>query len=114
MAMVGIDLGATSSLVSVWTDKGPQLVPNALGDTLTPYAVSIADDDVMLVGRASLDRLITEPDCSIASFKHWMGSATGAKLSLRVQAIDDYKLALQSVPRLDRVRTALQVLGESR
>ena len=51
MAMVGIDLGATSSLVSVWTDKGPQLVPNALGDTLTPYAVSIADDDVTLVGR---------------------------------------------------------------
>jgi molecular chaperone DnaK (HSP70) len=100
--------------VSVWTDKGPELVPNALGDTLTPYAVSIADDDVMLVGRAALDCLITAPDHSIASFKRWMGSATGAKFGLRVQAIDDYKLALQSDPRLDRVRTELQVLRKSR
>ena len=100
--------------MSVWTDKGPELVPKALGDTLTPYAVSIADGDVMVVGRAALDRLITAPDRSFASFKRWMGSATGAKFGLRVQAIDDYKLALQSVPRLDRVRTALQVLGESR
>jgi molecular chaperone HscC len=114
MAIVAIDLGATSSLVSVSTDKGPKLAPNALGDALTPSAVSIADDDVMLADRAALDRLITEPGRSIASFKRWMGSAIGAKFGLRVQALDDYKLALESDPRLDRMRTALQVLGESR
>jgi molecular chaperone HscC len=81
MAIVGIDLGTTNSLVSVWTENGPALVENALGDTLTPSAVSIADDGVVLIGRAALDRLITAPDRSIAAFKRWMGSVTGAELA---------------------------------
>ena len=81
MAIVGIDLGTTNSLVAVWTDDGPLVLENALGDTLTPSAVSIADDGAALVGRAAVDRLITHPDRSVASFKRWMGTATGVNLA---------------------------------
>ncbi|MBB2752368.1 UNVERIFIED_ORG: molecular chaperone HscC [Rhizobium aethiopicum] len=80
MAIVGIDLGTSNSLVAVWSESGAELVPNALGETLTPSAVSVADDGVLLVGRAAADRLITHPERSVASFKRWMGSANSAQL----------------------------------
>ena len=50
MTIAGIDLGTTNSLIATWTDEGPRLIANALGDTLTPSAVSIADDGAVLIG----------------------------------------------------------------
>lgn len=38
--MIGIDLGTTNSLVTIWRD-GVVLVPNALGEVLTPSVVSL-------------------------------------------------------------------------
>ncbi|GAA3096378.1 molecular chaperone HscC [Rhizobium viscosum] len=81
MAIIGIDLGTSNSLVAVWSENGAELIANALGETLTPSAVSIADDGVLLVGRAAADRLITHPQRSVASFKRWMGSANGTQLA---------------------------------
>ncbi|KXO77919.1 molecular chaperone HscC [Brucella anthropi] len=75
MAIVGIDLGTSNSLVSVWENNGPRALENALGETLTPSAVSIGDEGEVLVGRAAIDRLITHPDRTAASFKRAMGSA---------------------------------------
>lgn len=75
MAIIGIDLGTTNSLVAAWTAQGPRLIENALGDTLTPSAVSFDADGGAIVGRAALDRLISHPDRSVAGFKRMMGSA---------------------------------------
>ena len=36
--IIGIDLGTTNSLVALWQDGKPRLVPNALGSLLTPPA----------------------------------------------------------------------------
>lgn len=80
MAIVGIDLGTSNSLVSIWRENGPRTLENALGETLTPSAVSISDDGQVLVGRAAIDRLVTHPDRTAASFKRAMGSATQFKL----------------------------------
>ena len=44
MAIIGIDLGTTNSLVSLWRDTGVELIPNALGEVLTPSVVSIDAD----------------------------------------------------------------------
>jgi len=38
MAIVGIDLGTTNSLISVFTDDGPVLIPNQAGAFMTPSA----------------------------------------------------------------------------
>ena len=43
-ARVGIDLGTTYSLVATIQDGRPVVLPNVLGKTQTPSAVSIADD----------------------------------------------------------------------
>ena len=38
---IGIDLGTTNCAVGVWHDGRAELIPNSLGHTLTPSAVSI-------------------------------------------------------------------------
>lgn len=74
MAIIGIDLGTTNSLVSIWRDTGVELVPNALGEVLTPSVVSIDEDGSVLVGQAAKERLISAPDKSAAEFKRFMGT----------------------------------------
>ncbi len=72
--IVGIDLGTTNSLVAVWRDGRPELIPNALGQVLTPSCVSLDDEGRVLVGAAARDRLLTEPRRSAAAFKRYMGT----------------------------------------
>lgn len=72
--MIGIDLGTTNSLVAVSDDQGIRVLPNALGDDLTPSAIALAEDGSMLVGRAAKDRLVAKPDAGRAFFKRDMGT----------------------------------------
>ncbi|UPG95020.1 Hsp70 family protein [Luteibacter aegosomatissinici] len=81
--IVGIDLGTTNSLVAVWKDGGPRLVPNALGSFLTPSCVGIDADGHVLVGEAARERLQTHPGLSAALFKRYMGSARLMRLGDR-------------------------------
>ena len=74
MAIIGIDLGTTNSLASVWRNGKSELIPNAAGDYLTPSAVSVDKDGTILVGRAARDRLISHPDRTAAGFKRDMGT----------------------------------------
>lgn len=72
--LIGIDLGTTNSLVAVFTDEGPRLIPNCLGEMLTPSAVGYGDDGTLLTGRAAKDRLLTHPQLTAARFKRYMGT----------------------------------------
>ncbi|MBY0393247.1 MAG: Hsp70 family protein, partial [Novosphingobium sp.] len=66
--IVGIDLGTTNSAAAVWQDDAPVLIPNALGEMLTPSAVSVGSDGTTYVGAAALDRLATHPEATATSF----------------------------------------------
>ena len=72
--IIGIDLGTTNSLVAIWRDGKAAIIPNALGEHLTPSCVSIDDDGSVLVGRAARERLQTHPQLTAAVFKRYMGS----------------------------------------
>ncbi|WP_285896765.1 molecular chaperone HscC [Janthinobacterium sp. JC611] len=72
--IIGIDLGTTNSLVAIWRDGKAAIIPNALGEHLTPSCVSIDDDGTVLVGRAARERLQTHPQLTAAVFKRYMGS----------------------------------------
>lgn len=72
--IVGIDLGTTNSLAAVWRDGRAQLIPNALGQVLTPSCVSLDEGGRVLVGMAARDRLLTNPRRSSAAFKRYMGT----------------------------------------
>jgi molecular chaperone HscC len=72
--IVGIDLGTTNSAVGVWRDGAAELIPNSLGDLLTPSAVGLAEDGAMLVGLAARDRQSTHPKQTATAFKRLMGA----------------------------------------
>lgn len=81
--IIGIDLGTTNSLVAVWRDGRALLVPNSLGETLTPSCVSLDADGTVLVGRAAKERLQTHPELTASVFKRYMGSDKKLKLGQR-------------------------------
>jgi molecular chaperone HscC len=72
--LIGIDLGTTNSVAAHLTDKGPQLIPNALGEVLTPSVVGIDTDGKLLVGRAARELQVLHPERCASVFKRHMGS----------------------------------------
>lgn len=72
--IIGIDLGTTNSLVSIWKDGETHVISNVLGDSMTPSVVSLDNNGEILVGLAARDRLLTHPRLTTACFKRYMGS----------------------------------------
>jgi molecular chaperone HscC len=72
--IIGIDLGTSNSAVAVWRDGQPVLIPNSLGQSLTPSAVSVDPDGTVLVGLPARERLITHPEATAVAFKRYMGA----------------------------------------
>lgn len=98
MAIIGIDLGTTNSLASVWRNGRAELIPNAAGEYLTPSVVSLDEDGGVLVGRAARDRLISHPERTAARFKRYMGSAKTYTLGSRAFTPEDLSsLVLRSL-----------------
>ena len=73
--IVGIDLGTTNSLVCAWRDSEAQIIPNALGQRMTPSVVGVDDSGEILVGMAARERLRTHPELTTAAFKRHMGTS---------------------------------------
>ena len=74
MPIIGIDLGTTNSLVSVFLDGKPVIIPNSLGENLTPSVVSVLDNYEVVTGKIAKERLITHPHVTAGSFKRYMGT----------------------------------------
>jgi molecular chaperone HscC len=72
--IVGIDLGTTFSAVGYLGDDGPHLIPNALGDLLTPSAVGVDSDGEILVGRVAKEFQVMQPERCASAFKRHMGT----------------------------------------
>jgi molecular chaperone DnaK len=71
---VGIDLGTTNSVVSVFEAGEPTVIPNAEGSRTTPSVVAFAKTGEVLVGEVAKRQAITNPDRTIRSVKRQMGS----------------------------------------
>jgi molecular chaperone HscC len=69
----GIDLGTTHSLIAVLQDGVPELIPNALGQVLTPSVVALRGGEVV-VGEAARQIARARPDQAAALFKRGMGT----------------------------------------
>lgn len=74
MAVIGIDLGTTNSLASIWRNGKIELIPNTFGEYLTPSVVSFGEEGEIHVGKVAKERLITAPTVSFAEFKRNMGT----------------------------------------
>ncbi len=72
--IIGIDLGTTNSLAAYYDGKTVKIIPNRLGEHLTPSVVSIDDDGTVLVGKTALARSLRRPLSSASVFKRSMGT----------------------------------------
>ncbi len=79
--IIGIDLGTTNSLASVFTAEGVKMIPNRLGGHLTKSVVAIGDDGEVLVGDTAWERMQKYPLSAAAVFKRSMGSQKKFMLS---------------------------------
>ncbi len=96
--IVGIDLGTTNSLVAVFEDGRPRLLPNAAGDLLTPSVVGVLPDGSLVVGAAARELRVTAPERCVSFFKRWIGTDRALRLGDReFSAVELSSLVLASL-----------------
>lgn len=78
--MIGIDLGTTNSLAAYFTEEGPKIIPNRLGNPLTPSVVSMDEEEQIYVGEVARERALLYPESAASVFKRDMGSKKQFKL----------------------------------
>ena len=69
---IGIDLGTTFSCVAVVRNERVEIIPNEIGENLTPSIVSFTEDGI-LVGEQTSNQFIKNPKKTIYSIKRLMG-----------------------------------------
>lgn len=72
--MLGIDLGTTNSLVSIWKDDEEILIPNRYGSYLTPSAVYVGKDRMVTVGEGAIKLGKQSPNNVFRYFKRYIGT----------------------------------------
>lgn len=73
--IIGIDLGTTNSLVAIMNQGRPRVLPNSLGENLTPSVVGLCNEGKLIVGKSARNRLVTHPMQTVAMFKRGMGTS---------------------------------------
>jgi molecular chaperone DnaK len=71
---VGIDLGTTNSVVSVYEGGEPTIIANAEGHRTTPSVVAFSKGGEVMVGEVAKRQAITNPDRTVRSIKREMGT----------------------------------------
>ena len=100
--IIGIDLGTTNSIVAFLGDDGPEIIPNALGDHLTPSVVGLDQDGTVLVGKPARELQVSHPVRCASVFKRQMGTDWSVvlgdgKLTRRFTAVELSSVVLASL-----------------
>ena len=72
--IIGIDLGTTNSLVAYYENGEAKIIPNRLGEHLTPSVVSMDENQTLYIGKTAKERKIKYRDSTIDVFKRSMGT----------------------------------------
>ena len=70
--VIGIDLGTTYSCVGIFRNGSVEIIPNELGNRITPSVVAFTDED-RLVGEAAKNQAALNPKRTIYSVKRLIG-----------------------------------------
>ena len=91
--LIGIDLGTTNSLVACFRNGKAEIIPNRLGENLTPSVVSVDSKGTVYVGRSAKERAMLHPLESARVFKRSMGTD-------REYILGDWKLRAEELSSL--------------
>lgn len=75
-SIVGIDLGTSTSEIAVLTDGIPQVIPNHLGEYITPSVVGISEEGKIIAGSEAAEQLLLKPEDTVMEVKRLMGGNT--------------------------------------
>ena len=100
-AVIGIDLGTTNSLASHLDGAAPRLIPNALGEVLTPSVVGVGLDGHLAVGREARELMVVHPDRCASQFKRRMGTDWTADLGGRTFRAEELSALVLAALRRD-------------
>ncbi len=72
--ILGIDLGTTNSEMAVMEKDGPIIIPNNIGERITPSVVAITKSGEILVGKKAKRGAVMNVGRTIFSVKRHMGT----------------------------------------
>lgn len=72
--IIGIDLGTSTTEVSIINNGKPEMVLNLDGNIITPTMIGIADDGRMVFGERARAQLLTEPEKTVMEIKRKIGT----------------------------------------
>lgn len=78
--IVGIDLGTSTSEISVFMDGKPCVIPNHIGEYITPSVVGISDEGIIIAGKEAQEQFLLKPEDTVMEVKRLMG--TNMKVSM--------------------------------
>merc|ERR1719313_2805232 len=75
-SVIGIDLGTTYSCVGIYKNQNVEIIPNNLGNRITPsYAFfpTDGDDEYVKVGEAAKSQVVIQPEQTVFDVKRLIG-----------------------------------------
>lgn len=76
--IIGIDLGTTFSCVGIFKNGQVEVIPNELGNRITPSVVAYTDEE-RLVGEAAKNQITVNPSRTLYDVKRLIGRRYGDK-----------------------------------
>ena len=108
---IGIDLGTTFSCVAVVRNERVEIIPNEMGENLTPSVVSFTENGI-LVGEQTSNQFILNPKKTIYSIKRLMGRNYNDKEVL--DDINSHFWTFDVVEQKSSKRPMIKILKEDR